>query len=55
MAVAVDEAAAHDDDSDSEAARRIAWVRYHVKLGNYKEATDLGWEVRHSKYSHSTL
>ena len=41
---AVDEAAADDDDSEAEAARRVVWIRYHLKLGNYNEATELGWD-----------
>lgn len=41
---AVDEAAADDDDSEAEAARRVAWIQHHLKLGNFDEATELGWD-----------
>ena len=40
---AVDEAAG-DEDSEAEAARRVALILYHLKLGNYNEATELGWD-----------
>ena len=35
----------HEEDADdAEADRRVAWIRYHLKLGNYDEATELGWD-----------
>ena len=33
-----------DAGADTEAARRVAWIRYHLKLGQYDEATALGWD-----------
>ena len=41
---AVDEAAGDDEGPEAEAARRVAWIQYHLKLGNYTEATELGWD-----------
>ena len=29
---------------DEEAARRVVWIQYHLRLGNYDEATELGWD-----------
>jgi hypothetical protein len=29
---------------DAEAARRVVWIQYHLRLGNYDEATELGWD-----------
>ena len=29
---------------DEEAARRVVWIQYHLRLGNYDEATGLGWD-----------
>ena len=33
-----------DAVADTEAARRVAWIRYHLKLGQYDEATAIGWD-----------
>ena len=32
------------ENSDVEAARRVAWIQHHLKLGNFDEATELGWD-----------
>ena len=32
------------EDFDAEAARRVAWIQHHLKLGNFEEATELGWD-----------
>jgi hypothetical protein len=29
---------------DAEAARRVAWIQHHLKLGNFDEAHALGWD-----------
>jgi hypothetical protein len=38
------EASGRDAGAGTEAARRVAWVQYHLKLGQYDEATALGWD-----------
>jgi len=37
----------YSDDAeadDAEAARRVVWIQYHLRLSNYDEATELGWD-----------
>ena len=33
-----------DEDPDAEAVRRVAWIQYYLGLGDYTEATELGWD-----------
>ena len=37
-------AQADDEDPDAEAERRVAWIQYYLGLGDYTEATELGWD-----------
>ena len=34
----------HAGTEDAEVDRRVAWIRYHLRLGNFDEAHALGWD-----------
>jgi hypothetical protein len=35
---------AEADETEAEAARRIAWIKHYIKLGDYDRAIELGWD-----------
>ena len=32
------------DETEQEQARRVAWIKHYIKLGDYDRAIELGWD-----------